>query len=233
MENIHAFNLQEFLDNWCQNLKNQESFTDADIEELKYHLLDIVNDLTEKGLDEEEACIIATKRLGSDYEWKEFEEANNSVIQLRKSVMLLSGVIAYFFVYYLVLVISKIFLGISLVAGMNVFTAVDWVGRYLVSIHFLLIICTVSLYFLEDRVVSFLDRFDFQPKKVVYFLLITFLTALLEINIYPAIKNMFGGNIAAISYLYKDYQYFKHIFPLLVCICFFMLYLRFNKKNSE
>ena len=104
MEYGQEFELQRYISNWTQNLKRQSSFTESDVEELKNHFFDIINDLQAKGLDEEEACYIASKRFGGSLEWEEdFKTVNNCIIQLKKSVIILSGVIAYFFFYYLIL----------------------------------------------------------------------------------------------------------------------------------
>ena len=231
MEINRDFNLHEYIHNWSQNLKHQPSFTVSDVEELKSHFLDCIDDLKAKGLDEEEACYIASRRMGSSFEWEDdFMQVNNSVNQLKKSVVLLSGAVGYFFFYYMILFVSELLLFILLISGVDGFEAIGWTNRYLVSIQFVMVVSTISIYFLEDRAIRHLNKIEFTTKRVIYFLMVTFLTGALSILFLPIIKNLIA-DINLRGYLIKYYQYFDYTFPVLVFICFLSLYLKFSRKN--
>ena len=60
------FNLGQSIDNYIQVKNNQGSITGSDKSELTAHLYDATEALKKSGLSEEEAFIIASKRLGSD-----------------------------------------------------------------------------------------------------------------------------------------------------------------------
>jgi hypothetical protein len=50
---------------WSTHLRSNPALTEADIEEMEAHLRDRVADLMSRGLDEDEAFLIAVKRMGS------------------------------------------------------------------------------------------------------------------------------------------------------------------------
>jgi hypothetical protein len=77
---------------WAEHLRTDPSFTDSDVEELKSHLIDLSEELRLSGLNEEEAFMVAASRLDvTSTLKKEFEEINLPVIQLRKTILVLSG----------------------------------------------------------------------------------------------------------------------------------------------
>ncbi len=61
------FNLQEEIQLWLGDLQSKGSFSRDDLDELKSHLLDQIDDLQHTGLDEEEAYLISIKRLGQSH----------------------------------------------------------------------------------------------------------------------------------------------------------------------
>jgi len=64
MENRAQFDLDRSLSQWRQRLLAREPIQAGETEELESHLLDSLAHWQEKGLSEEEAFAIATRRLG-------------------------------------------------------------------------------------------------------------------------------------------------------------------------
>ena len=62
------FNLGQSVNNHVSQIKQQGSLTDSDAQELTAHLYDATDDLKKHGLSEEEAFIVARKRIGSKEE---------------------------------------------------------------------------------------------------------------------------------------------------------------------
>ncbi len=60
------FNLQHAIDAYISNINNQGSLTNTDAMELTAHLYDATADLQQNNLTEEEAFLIACKRLGKE-----------------------------------------------------------------------------------------------------------------------------------------------------------------------
>ena len=99
----HSFNLEEEVNNWAEVLKAKPTLTESDVEEIKSHFYDSIDSLLEKGLNEKEAFVLAKLRIGESYELDEaFKEANQPVIQMRRSVLILGGVLVYFMAYHFI-----------------------------------------------------------------------------------------------------------------------------------
>ena len=167
METNVEFNLQEQVSSWVKRLKAEPSITEADSEELKCHLLDQIDHLKDIGLDDEEAFWVAAKRMGSASVWKdEYREVNNPLIQIKRSLVILAGVLAYFFLYYFLKFSSKLLLVSLLWQAVDGYTAIDWVGRYLLGVHFLYLLFALSIYFIENKTVTFIENIKMRPKGI-------------------------------------------------------------------
>ncbi len=64
MDSDKDFNIQKQIDSWESKIKTQPSITESDAEELKNHLLDLIGTLRDADLDDQEAFLVATKRMG-------------------------------------------------------------------------------------------------------------------------------------------------------------------------
>ncbi len=60
------FNLRQSVDNYVNLIQNQGALTGSDAKELTHHLLDATEELKKSGLSDDEAFMIASKRLGND-----------------------------------------------------------------------------------------------------------------------------------------------------------------------
>ena len=107
MENRNEFNLENNIKQWKLNLTSKNNLTKANIIELENHLLESVNDLKSKGLNEEESFIIARKRIGKiDDICLEFDKVNINFSIINKIVPYLKGAL----IYVAFTVLSKLFL---------------------------------------------------------------------------------------------------------------------------
>ncbi len=64
MDSDKDFNIQKQIDSWESKIKTDPSITESDAEELKIHLLDLIETLKDTGLDDQEAFLVASKRMG-------------------------------------------------------------------------------------------------------------------------------------------------------------------------
>ena len=226
-----VFNLDRKIDSWTNQLKSDSSFTENDAEELKSHFYDITDELKKKGLDEEEADLIARKRLGEQFELEpEFAEANKPIIHIRRSLLILAGVLAYFIIYYFILSTSKMLIMLLLIADVGKMETVEWTSRYLITWHFVIVIFFASLYFLESRIISFLEKLKLKPKGTIYLLAVTALLAIIDTCLYPIIKNMMERNVSILSMLFQHYNYFDFSFPFIIGAGFIFIYYKYYKK---
>lgn len=87
-----TFNLKQSVDIYIDSIKNQGSITSSDAEELSAHLYDATDSLSKSGLLEEEAFIIACKRLGNEEVLtEEYSKVNPSVKMNRIWAYLIIG----------------------------------------------------------------------------------------------------------------------------------------------
>jgi hypothetical protein len=216
------------VDHWFEQLKSVPSLTTSNSEELKSHLLDTMDDLKRGGLDEEEAFWIASRRLGDIVSLAdEFGEVNMPVIQMRKIILVLTGIIVFFIFNSLMHLTTRLlFLG-QFHAGTNPAEIVRNVLLYLTGYHFIFIISAILLWFLGKSIVAGIERLKLKPRH-------TFLLLALVISIFAGdlwlqhiIKENYNSDIITLSHYLATFDYSGYTFPLIVIICFVVLYRKY------
>jgi hypothetical protein len=231
MERNIEFNLQEQISNWVRHLKTEPSITESDSEELKSHLLDLIDELKEVGLDEEEAFWVASKRMGSSFEWAaDYSEGNKPLIQLRRSLFILAGVLAYFLLFFLIKSSSKLLFIVLLLKKTDGYLAVNWVSKYLIGAHFAFIFFVVSIYFLEKKTVSFIEDIKLKPSHTLLLLFTTVIFGITDTCFFPVAKNLMGQDYSLRGQLIHVFLYFDFSFPFLICVSFIIMYFKYYKK---
>ena len=233
MEINKKFNIQEKLEDWLKKIKSEPSFTEADSEELKSHLLDSIDQLKDTGLNDEEAFLIASRRIGTTVDWEDgYSQANNQVIQMRRSLLIFAGVLVYFCMYYFIESTSKLLLIILLFADMYDYLAVNWVSRYLMGVHFVFIVLFTCIYFMEKKTISFIENVKLKPKHTLLLLLATIVFSIANTSLYPIVKNLISQNLPLGSRLFHIYSNFDYSFPLIICVSFILLYFKYYRKTK-
>jgi hypothetical protein len=233
MENNSDFNLQERIVLWINDLNSKPYITEADSEELRTHLFDIIDDLKKAGLDEEEAFIIASRRLGSISDLEpNYQEVNNPVHQMRKSLIILAGVLVYFLLYFFFLSSSKLLLIGLISLEIDNITTIIWVKRYLATSHFVIIILIASIYFLENLTVKFIENINLKLWHSILLLISTIVLGISDTCLLPITKNFIRNGIPMENHFYDMYFYFNYSFPLLICSSFVILYFKYFKKTK-
>ncbi len=103
MEYRTQFNLDHVLTDWKQGFLTQTNMSEDQVEELESHLLDEMDHLKTTGLNEEEAFIIATKRIGSQaFLSAEYDKVNEPKIFTSKSKSFFTGIIFSCYVLFLI-----------------------------------------------------------------------------------------------------------------------------------
>lgn len=86
------FQLEQAISDWKESCQGSESVSAAAAAELETHLRDSVSRLQASGLDEEEAFIIATRRLGSPGDIQgEYRKVHHSQVWLGRIILMLTG----------------------------------------------------------------------------------------------------------------------------------------------
>lgn len=228
----HAdFNLEKQVTIWHRHVNSQTSITTADAEELRTHLLDLIDDLKDKELDDEEAFLVASKRMGIGFDLADaYAEINKPVTQLRRSLIILAGVLAYFLLYGFINSSSRLLYISLLYFQVNGYVAISWISKYLITIHLIVIVFVASIYFFEQRTISFIDDIQLKPKHTFYLLLTAVFLSVGNTCLIPITKILMKHDRVLISHFYDVYLYLDYSFPFLICTSFTILYAKYYKK---
>jgi hypothetical protein len=96
MENCPPFDLNAALRRWRDALQNRQGLRPEDVAELESHARDAIEDLRRKGLTEEEALLVALRRLGpAERLQTEFGKVDPRALWLPRLLWMAFGVTAY------------------------------------------------------------------------------------------------------------------------------------------
>lgn len=234
MRNETTFNLNTQASIWADQLRSDPSFTFSDAEELKSHLLDISTELAAHGLSEQEAFVVASSRLGVLSSLKdEYYETNLPVIQLRKTVLVLSGVLLFFLLYFFMLFSSSMLYLALFDNGVNMYLSAEFVKYYLIGYQILFVLSIIYLYFSGNHITGQIDKLSIKPLHTVW--LFTGILILAVSNhwlrqVIEAIPDPHG-------YVYYRMLVFDdrfgNIFALIIIIGFILLYKKHDSTNTS
>jgi hypothetical protein len=233
MEGKKEFNIQEQTDRWVNKVKSDPVFTESDSEELRSHLLDSFDRLKNTGLSDEEAFLIASRRLGTIVDWEEdYQQANNQVIQMRRTILIMSGVLLYFCFYYFIGFSARLFFIVSVHNNINGQLAADRLLRFLAGAHILFLILAAGIYFLEKKTVPFIENIKMKPKHTLLLLFITIIFSITDTCLNTVAKSLTSQDLDLRSRYLHIFQYFDYSFPLMICAVFIILHFKYYKKTG-
>jgi len=100
METKTAFNLNTAIQRWREHLSQSPHFRPENLEELETHLHDAVAALRDKALSEEEAFLVATRRIGGAPALEpEFAKVNGREVWMNRLLWMLVGAQLWPFFY--------------------------------------------------------------------------------------------------------------------------------------
>ncbi|MFW6275807.1 MAG: hypothetical protein ACOC2M_04150 [bacterium] len=226
-----SFSLEKEISLWTDRLKADPSFTDNDIEELRSHFYDLIDSLKKKDLSDEEALLIAKKRIGENHEVKDdFAEANRPVIQMRRSLLILAGVLVYFLGYYFIFFTSKLLIIFMRLAEVSAIITYEWLTRYMISWLFVVAAAFISIYFREEKTIRFIEKLYVKPKHTIIYFSVTVIFAITDTSLFPIVKNILDKDRIILGRLYQFYNYFNFAFPFLLGLAFIFIYYKYYKK---
>jgi len=210
---------------WAEQLKADPSFTDSDVEELKSHLLDLTEKLKESGLNEDEAFIIALSRFGNTSVLKsEFEEVNTPIIQVRKAILVLSGILVYFLLYFFMLAVTRLHVILLFQYKNDPEQNIRYVLYQVIAFHLFLIISTILIYFRGKKLIKKIVSFKIKPKHTFALFAGIFCLVLVDQWFVQIISGIFETGQYTNTQLYTIFDYSRYSFPLIMIFCFIVLY---------
>ncbi len=116
MENSASFDLNREIEQWRASLAIAPAFRGENLDELESHLRDSVATLQSRGLSEDEAFLIATRRVGQSSRLEpEFRKVNGTAVWLDRLFWMVIGYQVWLIVSGVVGVVSRnaVFFGLS------------------------------------------------------------------------------------------------------------------------
>ena len=102
MENPSPFSLKQSLSQWRQNISTNPAMSESALDELESHLQESIEALEKTGLNQQEAFMIATHRLGSPCSLQaEYAKENPVPLWRHNMIWLLLGWISLLFTRYI------------------------------------------------------------------------------------------------------------------------------------
>lgn len=90
------FQLENAIRSWRSSFIESESISRAEVDELESHLTELISDLRQLGLDDHEAFLVATKRLGTARDLREeYAKVNSPSIWSNRMAWMLCGYVAF------------------------------------------------------------------------------------------------------------------------------------------
>jgi len=229
-----SFNLNTQASIWADKLRSDPSFTFSDVEELKGHLLDISSELVEHGLSEQEAFVVASSRLGVHSSLKEeYRETNLPVIQLRKTILVLSGVLLFFLLYFFMLFSSTMMYLVLYDQGVNMYLSAEYVKYYLIGFEMLFVLLVIYLYYRGNHVTGKIDKLSIKPLHTLWLFAGILILALSNYWLRQVIETIPDphGLVRYRMMVFDDR--FGNIFALIIIIGFILLYKKHDSANAS
>jgi len=230
VEKKSIFDMETALSSWEQEILSEGKVRPDELNELKLNLLDSVNGLKNNGLSEEEAFSVGIHRLGKGFDWnKKFGQVNMVLLQAKRLIAFSKGILFYFFSYYSILIISKVFVFFSVQAGNQpaYATHIAWV------INEITLITTIFLFFTlflkESRIYRLLEFVHFKPNHSALILAFTILLGIVDL-IFRSVFRSFQREHLVYYSLYEAYKWFSYLYPLTICLGYITLYYKFFRK---
>jgi len=221
------------INKWEEQIKSVPSITTSNSAELKNHLIDTIDNLKAAGLDDEESFRIALRRLGDITILKnEFDEVNMPVIQMRKIILVFSGILVSFLLYSL-MNLSTSFLFFALYHQFfEPAKIIRYVVIYLTTYHFIFIFSTILLYFFGKRIVKGIIKLNFKPRHTILLFAGIFCIVVTNLWFQNTIRKIFDPDILTLTKYYATFGYSGYTFPFVMTICFLMLYKRYYSASG-
>ena len=218
------FNLERAAREWRRQIEAVRGFTESDCRQFESDLLDMADELTAMGMAQEEAFAIASERYrqmlaGSQSQLKQF---NEGWLQMRRVTLILSGILAYFFFFYFMQVMSRLlYLGL-LALKQPVFEAMRYIYFFIYSFHSLFFLIAVIIYFKGKKFIRHLDVFTLKPFHVLFSLTSVLSLAVIDPLLMTQIHNPFIRSGFFVIHHLSGYT-----FPLIFLTLLILLYRKY------
>ena len=230
MGQTSRFDLENALQVWESDLKVSEIYTNSDLLEIKSHLLDIYDNLLKNGVDEDLAFYTAVKRIGGPMDWEsEFKSVNNPLIQTRKTILFIAGIIFYYGTYYLAIDVSKVVAIIGVELNIENPIIIRVITLFLILVLLIVILFFNAMIIKEKFLLRFLEKINFRLKHVYLLVISTIVLALLERALTPFLNKHFPDPFYRYN-IFERQLFFGYAYLILLGVGFIVLFIRYNRQ---
>lgn len=231
MDTLNEFDLNTALEKWVKYNCSGEDLTPADVQEMRDHFLNTVNELKEKNLTEEEAFAVAKIRIGGAHDWSdEMKSMNEDNFQLKKVVLLFSGIFMFILCYNLITSVNKLLLlGLNYYNG-DVVANIEISKIYFNIIYLVTVLAIVALYYLHKPMVWLLNKMSQNPNWLIQLLVISAIFIVLDRFLVPQLRKSLEHQTFIDTFFLTE-KYFEFIFPSIIGIGYYIIYRKYRRNN--
>ena len=222
------FNLDESIKDWRNDLNKNDVLSLDDLEELESHLMDEITVLKEKDLSEEEAFLVAKRRIGqNDIIEEEYKKVNHNKIWTNKLFYLFFGYICYHLILSLTNMISAF-----IIILFSISTPKYAYSHSLSKLSFILhlfIFISLILFIYSNKLTNMMNHFSNIKKSKKIFNIIIIISLIISIDIFslPFISACLGVQS------YGEIAIGSTLFSYLTIPIFFITYFIINKVKNH
>lgn len=232
MGSSDSFELKEAIDNWEKSNFSKKELMPSDKAEFKDHILNSIDELMENDLSEEEAFTIAKMRFGNREDWaEEIQILNEDNFQLKKIVLLISGVLLYIFSYKFILCTNRLILLWSNYYNGDVLASIENSKVFFSIIYALSISTAVALYFLHEPIKWLLKRVILNTKLIILFVFVFIVVIGAERFLVPQVRNSIDDKLMNDAFFNLE-RYFEYFYFLIISEGYIAIYIKYSKKYS-
>lgn len=228
MDTTDEFNLNQAISKWEKVNLSQKDLTSADKNEYKNHIQDSIEELSELGLSEEEAFIIAQMRLGVRDDWgDEIRQQNKDVFHFKKIALIFSGFILYIFFYNTIICTNRLFLIISNHLNGNIIESIQNEKTFFNIVYTISISGIVALYFLHKPIKWLIEKVNLNIIKVLFIILILAFVVILENYLVPQVAILIIDKLLLAKF-YQQEVVFRYVYTVIIVVGYISIYRKYS-----
>jgi hypothetical protein len=206
-----------------------ETKTEAQRHQLHLHL----KELEQVPLDPEEALVITHMRLGVAPQQNHLQGVQTDPT-MSNFMVILSGVLAYFFLYYLLFSSGRILFTALQHLDHDTAQNIRRTWSYTLSFQWLFVLLTSGLYFLDKNLTGRLNKLHINPTQTIWLLTTTILLGILDRCFYPITRNTIGHDHLDLMRQFEEiFIISRYTFPFILGACFLMLFYKYYRDNVK
>lgn len=228
MENNRDSTLSEPVDQWINKINASSSLTVSDSEELKSHILDTIDELKSSGLDDAAAFEVASMRIGKNFDFEEeYAQANSDTLLTRKIILIFSGIMFYFLLYFSMMVSYKlIFLNFHDIIKP---AKMRWdIIYYLIGYHLIVGTLTILISVKRKKIFRKIETLKIRPIHITILIFSIFSLAFYDFQLVQIIKDEVPRNYLTDAHYYWTMAYSSYSFPFVMAVCLLIIIWKKN-----